>query len=796
MTIEDIYEEKNEELFDLTKIMSLFIRMWYWFLLFGILGLSAAYTYMTYKGKTYTVSTSILIPENSGSTDMRRMIQGPNLEQPKNNIFNQIEFINSYSNINNTILNLNWRTFVFRKNNLNWRGIYKSEPFEVQQPDSFSNPKGIPIFITPVTEDSYNLSVNAKINKNHKVSEVKFTRRGEFGIPFTNEYFSFTLAKNPKNPFVRGEFYYFVFNDLDKTTLNYQRRLKTGLMDKKSDVIRCSIEGEDPVRESDFLNKLINEFIEKKVSSQNEVQLRTLEFLNTQLSGISDSLNSTGTRFSNFRSKNNIIDLGTEGTLIMNNLKELEAAKAQSQIQLEYFHNLLSYLNSKGDLNKIVSPSVVGIQDASLNSLVVKLGELYNHRQVLSFSATENNITMKQLDRELLETKDRLNENLQNLIDNSTKSIEGLNDRISVIKTNLNRLPQKEQQMVNIKQQYNLTNEIYTFLLQKRAEANIILASTIPDIQIVDTARPETAIPTGLTGKQILILGFFIGIFIPFGFNRIINLLNVNINTLEDIQKYTNLPVVGSIMHDHSKKELIVNEEPGSIIAESFRALRTNIQFMVGGTEGEIISIHSLSPNEGKTFIARNLALILAMNDKKILLIGADLRRPKMHVKFNISNEHGLSTYLIGKDKLEEVILPSQVNNLYLLPSGPIPPNPSEIIGKSEMKILIQKARQQFDYVIFDNAPLALVTDGLIISHLSDLNLLILRYGKSHKHQVKMIDQFAAKRTISHIAIVINDIKGSTFGHPYYNYKDYGTYTKSYQEKGPVKKSRTKKAEI
>jgi capsular exopolysaccharide synthesis family protein len=575
-------------------------------------------------------------------------------------------------------------------------------------------------------------------------------------------------------------------------------KLDAVLKDKKSDIIQCTIVGEEPTKESEFLNELINVYTTGKMDFQNESQRRSLDFINNQLSGIADSLNTTGNKFTEFRSRNSVIDLGAEGTMVMNNLKEIETEGAKSKMQLEYFENLLDYLNNKSDLKQLVSPSVVGIEDAALNSLVIKLGELYNRRQVISFSAKENNPTLVLIDKELKQTRNQLIENLRNLIDNAKRNIESQKERQDKISVQLNRLPQKEQQMVNIQRQFNLTNEIYTFLLQKRAETNITLASSMPDVQVIDEARPQTAKIVGMTNNMILIAGFLLGLGLPVCYIFLINYFDDKIRTQKDLERNTNIPILGNIIHSPSKADLIVSENPKSTIAESFRAVRTNLQYMLNGSLGKVISINSTNPGEGKSFTAINLATILAMNNKKVLLIGADMRKPRLHKVLIQSNESGLSTYLIGIDSLNDIILKTQVENLFILPSGPIPPNPSEILSKPEFKILLEDVKSKFEYIIIDNAPTALVTDAQIISHLADLNIFILRYAVSHKNEIEIINQYVDMGTMNKVAIIVNDIKTNSFGYSYYKYYQYETYQKAYysddrhEQKKQHKKKETK----
>ena len=786
----------EEEKIDFKRIFFLMRRQWKWVVLFGSLGIIGAYGYTKLKNPLYTIKTSVLVPEKSNGLSMQELFKGA-VDAPKNNIYNQIEIIKSYYNISQTLLNLNWSTSWYTKGLFVWKGIYKKEPFDVQEAPNFINPRDIAIYVTPTSGNNYKVSVNGQSFENNSIIEIKLEGTGEYGRPFVSKQFNFTLLKKVNNFETPSGKYYFVFNDMNNAILSYQKKLDASLKDKKSDIIECSIIGEEPYKESEFLNELIRVYTEGKMNFQNEAQRRSLNFINTQLTGISDSLNTAGTKFTEFRSKNNIIDLGAEGKLVMDNLKEIETEGAKSQMQLDYFQNLLKYLNNTSDLKQLVSPSVVGIQDVSLNALVLKLGELYNRRQVISFSAKENNPTLVMIDKELNQTRNQLNENLRNLIDNATKNINSQKDRQGRISVQLNKLPQKEQQMVNIQRQFNLTNDIYTFLLQKRAETNISLASSLPDIQIIDVARPQTANLIGLSRLKILIIGFMIGVGLPLIYILFINFFDDRIYTQLDLENNTNIPLLGNIMHSQTNSDLAVYENPKSNIAESFRVLRTNLQFMLPGSHGKVISILSTNPGDGKSFSSTNLATILAMNNKKVLLIGGDMRKPRLHKIFKLSNASGLSTFLVGIDVIDQIIHPTFVDNLSVLPSGPIPPNPAEILGKPEMKMLLDEVRSRYDYIIIDNAPTALVTDAHIVSHLTDLNIFILRYGISHKNQIELINQYVDQKTITNVAILVNDIKINSFGHSYYKYYQYETYQNTYysSEDQGVKSRHKKKGE-
>lgn len=787
----------QEEEIDIKKIIYVVTRQWYWFLLFGLIGFGCAFLFNKVTKQEYSVNASLLVPEKTNGIDMKDLFNGA-FDQNKNNIYNQIEILKSYYLINQTLQNLKWRTSWYKKDFWIWREIYRNEPYDVQEGTGVLNAEGVKIYITPTSENTYSIKVDGESITGNMKKQISFEGHGTFGQPFYNSYFNFTLLKKVNDIELHDGDYYFTFNNLNNATQSYQLRLNASLKDKNSDIILCSIKGEDPVKEAEFLNQLIQDYSTNKMSFQNESQRRSLEFINNQLSGISDSLNTASSKFTNFRSANKIIDLGAEGKLVMDNLKDIETEQAQSKMQLDYFKNLYEYLKNATDYKKLVSPSVVGIQDAALNALVLKLGELYNQRQVLAYSAKENNPTIVLLDKQLAQTRSSLMENLRNLIDNATSNINLIKDRHDKISVQLNRLPEKEQKMISIQRQYDLTNEIYTFLLQKRAETNIALAASTSDIQIIDIARPETAQPIGLASKLKLLIGFFLGLLLPLAFIFIKNFFDDRVHTQEDVENNTQLPILGNIIHSTAKSDIAVFESPKSNTAESFRGFRTNLQFMLTRDTGNVISIHSTTPGEGKSFISTNLASILAMNDKKVVLIGADLRKPRLHKIFNLENEKGLCTYLIGYDTIDQVINSTQINNLAVITSGPIPPNPAELLGHPQMKILLEELSHRFDYIIVDNAPIGLVTDGLIMGQQSDLNVFLLRYGVSHKNQIKVINEIAAKQPIDHCAIVVNDISTKSFGYTYYKYYHYEYYQNTYysysEEDGKEKRHKRKKS--
>lgn len=777
----------NEEEINLRKIFVVALKNWELFLIFGLIGLFGGYAFSRYSKPTYQVNATIFVPQKTtGIGAGLEDIFKSQLSNNKTDVFNQIEIIKSFELNNQVAQNLNWRTTWFKKDKLNWTNLsdgndsfgwdafYKDAPFKVSEKVGYFNSPGIKIFLKPISTEQYELSVDGNAIYNGISKEVHFVANGNYNQPFENDYFHFTISANNFKDEDMDHDYYFVFNSSAVIAGNYLKKLEVNLNDKQSDIIRLQLLGLQPQREIDYINELISVYMQNKMSYQTETQKRSLVFIDSQLVGISDSLNSAGTNFSKFRSENQIIDIGEQGTQVMSTLRDMELEKSKTQMQLDYFRNLLDYLGKSDDSKQLIAPSVVGIEDISLNAMVVSLSELYSRRQIISFSAKEDNPTLLIIEKEIAQTNLRLKENLRNLIKNAEVINSSLESRANKINAQLTQLPKKEQDLINYKRRYELTNEIYTFLLQKRSEIDIALAGATPEVQVIDAARMETSQIIGLSSMSKLMIVLMFGLALPGIYLFAFNFFSNTIESQEDIERNTRLPILGNVIHSRTVSDTPVNDNPRSGIAESYRAIRTNLQFVLTETDKKIVAIHSTNPGEGKTFTSVNLATILAMNNKKVVIIGADMRKAKLHKIFNLPNDHGLSTYLIGQDKLEDILLETLVDNLSFLPAGPVPPNPSELIDKPQMQTLMDELSSRFDYVIIDNAPVSLVTDGLLAGRHADLNIFILRYGVSKREQINYINQIAENKILNNINLVINDIQGTGFGYGknyYYSYK-------------------------
>jgi len=771
----DQYQE--EQPLSIREFLFRILSNWHWFAICGVLGLTLAWINNRYLVSIWQVETTVLVSEGSKNPGVDNLFQGFNLGKTIN-MDNHIGLLKSYNLNRQTIENLGWRTSWFGKGRFLDQEFYDNEPYKLIEPTGVVNPSGLTVYVTVISENRYRIKYNFEKETNGKIRPSEVNQEGKLGVPFISPIFRFTLLKGP-GELIPGTTCYFTFNDVNRLALSYKGKLVVSPTTKTSEILKLIVVGSQPEREVDYLNEITKVYIQFGLHEKNRTSENTVLFIDAQLAGIADSLRIAGQSVTNFRSENRIFNLSQEGGMVMNRLEKFESDKNISEMRLTYYRNLRNYITSSIGMKQAVSPSVVGITDPALNSMVLKLSDLYSRREVLSYSVQDKNPALVTLDNEIQDTRNSLGENLNNLELNAKNELNNLKEQIDDVNKSVSQLPKTEQQLINIKRRFDVNNDLYTYLLTKRAEAAITKASNVADAQVVDAARLETAVVIGPNKKSNLMIGLMSGLGIPLIIILLLDFFNDTIRSREEIERTTSIPIVGMIGHNLYDKEFAVTEHPRSAISESFRGLRTNLQYILREKEQNVIGVHSAIPGEGKSFISLNLACIMAMNSKKVLLVAVDMRKPRLNLIFGMDHrQDGLSTFLIGKNQFSEIVYPTLLENLSFVSSGPIPPNPAELLENGNFEQFIAEARVAFDFVILDNPPVSIITDGVISGRYSDTNLFLLRQGYSHKAQIKFIDQLAAKDTMQRICIVLNDFEAASYryGRKYGYNGRYGTY--------------------
>jgi capsular exopolysaccharide synthesis family protein len=563
---------------------------------------------------------------------------------------------------------------------------------------------------------------------------------------------------------------------------SYVGRLSASWAEKGAGVINLSITGNNPQKEMDFMNGLIKRYQIYDLEKKNLTASRTIDFINRQLSEISDSLRHVENVLEGFKSAHPNTNLSEEASRLYEKLEAVELQKTEILIHANYNQYLIDYIKNESNLDQVILPSSVGYDDGVLADLISKMISIELEMKRIVGNGSQENPLIQQKQASLNEIKRSIVESIKNQQNTDKIKDSFIKKQIQTLERQLDTLPAAERQYISISRNYSLLENLYVFLLQKRSEAGISKASATSDVEVVN--RPMAGGPIYPKPFQNYLLAVLLGIGIPFALFFLMEYLNVRIQSREDIDKLTSIPFIGGVGHKKSGSNLAVIDSPKSMIAESFRALRSNLSYFVKKEQSTVILISSSISGEGKTFVSINLATVMAFSGKKTLIVGADLRRPKIFSDFNLANDKGLSTYLAGLNSFDEVVQNTGVENLDLVSGGPMPPNPSELMLRPEMKDFFKTAKERYDFIIIDSPPLAIVSDALLLNVHADHLLFLVRQNYTQKDFLKSVNEFYNSGRLENMSIVLNDIYKSGMGYGYGSGYAYGYgYSYSYGSK-------------
>jgi capsular exopolysaccharide synthesis family protein len=796
------YNLPEDENIDIKRYLSLFLSNWYWFAIALFIALTLAYAINRYSQPVYSVSSTLLIKDDQlggMNNNAASVIPGGDIFRSQQNLVNEMGILKSFI-LNDRAMKL-LDDFHVIYVGVGRRGIvesrlYKTCPFKVVYNSLDLEPKNTKVDIEILSEEKYHIELNGYLNLEKDMN---------FGDRFSEYNFDFTIQRrNPEEEIFDekgSNKYYFYFTDPGSLATEYRNKLSVEPIEKDASLVTLSVVGPVPQQETDYLNALMDAYIRYGVDNKNQTADSTIKFINQQLGIISRTLTEAEETLENFRLNNRFIDLSREGTLIQNRLEKFENEKTMFELQLQYYNYLSDYLNQQNAGGMIISPSVMGITDEVLIRLVNELSAYQKETEKVGFNINGEQPAVALMFKQTEETREALRENVKNGIAGLTKLVAESDRKISSVEVEINKLPSTERQLINIQRKFDLSNTVYTYLLEKRSESAIARASNVSDNRIIDRATGFSSYIIKPKTKMNYIVAILFGLIIPMAVIFLIDFFNDKIIDKKDIERKTKVPIVGYIGHSDCKDEIAVVEKPGSALAESFRSIRTAIKYYVKESEVTVISISSTISSEGKTFISINLAAITAMLGKKVLLIGLDLRKPRINKVFEFNDSPGMSTYLSSNCDYKEIIKKTQIDNLFYAPSGPIPPNPAELIETEQMKKFMESAKKEFDYIIIDTPPVAIVTDMLLLAPYVDISLFIVRQRYTSRNTLELIDQLNNQGELKNMAIVINDISlsgyygygmrygysqgyGYYYGSNYYSKGYYGRYGNSDKAKG------------
>jgi len=790
-------QESKEEIIDLKALILKHVNYWYYFVLSILFFGCIAFLNNRYTVPEYSVSTTLLIrDDNNTQLGAENLLEGLELFSGKKNLKNEIVILSSYSLFNKVIDELNLGVSYYQHGFLQTNELFGSSPLKVVVDSSHVQLTELNFQITPLNEDEFTFSVSASNHHPYNIlskkleksiiADIDIEQKHTFNSLIETEFYSFTIYKsiyfNLENIIESEKYFSFKLHQTDKLANKLIEKVIINPINKETSILKLNIRERTPKKNIHILNKITEIYIRSGLDDKNSMAINTINFIDYQLSIIQDSLSSIERKLELFKTLHPNLEIVDKeyGTYFQK--QRLDNSLSEKSVNIKYYKSLLSYLKNDENTNSIVSPTSMGISNPELNSLINQLLQLYAKKGELQLTTTGKNPTYIAVLSQINYTKKTIIENVNNLISSASIYEIDLIDRITTFDKKIKKLPEAEKDYLILRRKYEYNEQTAIYLQQKRYEASLAKAGTESDHKVIDFARLDSEKPISPRKSLVYFIALLFGLLIPIIFISLRDFFSDTIKSKSDLLNSTNIPILGLVGHSDNPKSLVVSNSSKSIIAESFRALRTNVQYLAADKEKKIITVTSSIGGEGKTFTTMNLAAIFALSGHKTILIGGDLRKPKLHEDFKVDTSKGLSSYLINKSKLSEVIEKTEINSLDVIASGPTPPNPAELLDSRKMKNLIMELNKTYDYVILDTPPIGLVTDGVILMQHADINLYIVRHNYSKSRALSIINNLFNQKQVKNVHIIINDFKHTASGYGYgYGY-GYGSTGYGYYE--------------
>jgi len=771
-------------------IISLILRNWYFFILAIIIAFFGARFYVKHTMPVYRTSTTLLINDTDERpvVDNSELLQGLGLPGGLKNLENQIMILESGSLIEKTLKDLPFETEFYIKTLRNKLPIYPAEPIMILSEGTNPLPKNTEFSIAFMGDNMFKLESEDKhfaMQKTAAFGDTITTQAGNFVIEYRDEEW---ITKNYNQKL------YFTIHSSTRLIRNFSQRLSIEKVNREGSVLRISLQGTNSARDAEFLNTHIENFQSISLTKKNMEAERRIQFIDDQLVGISDSLSTTENKLQQFRSANRVMDLSAQGQAIIGQVTLLENEKARLELEASYYDYLADYLSKDLSGEMPIVPVTMGITDPTLTRLVDEL--TVQQGQLTSRGAGQLNPLQRNLEQRVRTTKDALQETLNGLRRANSLARRENQEQISRANAQASALPVTERKLLGIERKFTLNNELYTFLLETRAEQQMQKASNRADSEVIDPADERFSSLISPIPMQVNLLATAGAVAITFLILFLRTIFNKKLKE-EDLRKATNLPIVGNIPRSSEKANTIVLDNPASTISEAYRLLRSRMQFFTKEAATPVILVTSSMPGEGKTFTSINLASAYSLLDKKTVLIGFDLRKPKIFQDFSLTNDRGVSTWLIGKDRIQDIIQETAFKNLSIIAAGPIPPNPSELTALGKTKELFTYLKEKFDYIIVDTSPMGIVSDTIYLASLADACLLVVRPGYTLRDMLEITLNELTANQIKGVSLVMNDIQSDSKHYGYgerYGYVSSKDSGKKRRGKGNQVRSRNSQA--
>ena len=771
-------EDENTSGFDYKTFLVKLLMYWPWIVGCVIVALVCAFFYLKTLTPLYTVSSSVLIKDNNGKTggNEASLADLGFVTSSTQNFDNELEILRSRTLLKKVVTALDLYIDYRVPGQFRDIELYKQSPVKV--------------WVTPEEAEQIGyakVEMNFQDGKLHTATVLHQGQKWEKEIQNLPAVFStpvgvftFSAADSTwQDAAAVPELIEATVLSPNAATGSFRGRLSVLAGKQSTTIAQLTMTDSQVARATDFLNKLVAVYNEEGNNDKNEVAAKTAEFINERIHLINEELGTTESQLASFKQRAGVVDVTADATQAAGEQANYERAYAENEVQISLVEHLKNHIQSEANQYEVI-PANIGLNNSDLNSVVQNYNQMLIERKRLLRTSHEDNPAVQSLNASI----EVMRKSVMGAIQTAEKGLlinrQALEAQTRKYAGKVSDAPVQEKEYLSMSRQQEIQANLYLMLLQKREENNITLASTANNARVID--EPLAGGQIFPTPSQTYMMAFILGLILPVGVIFVWGLLQFKIQTRSDVERLTNLPIVGDIplTDEATKNAIVVRENRNELMEEVFRAVRTNIQYML--TEGQkVILFTSTTSGEGKSFNAGNLACSFAFMGKKVVIVGLDIRKPGLNKIFHLSHrEAGISQYLADPEHtdLRSLCQVSPISeNLYILPGGTIPPNPTELVARKSLDMAIDILKQHFDYIILDTAPIGMVTDTQLVARVADLSVYVCRSNYTAKSEFKLINELKQENKLPHPCILLNgiDMNKRTTG-SYYGYGKYGKY--------------------